>query len=165
MVSKAILSDCQAAFFAERGIWQSGRFPAQEKSPKMVRSNTVVCFPSGRKMNRNEVTTPSVNLFPLMALSVLTLLGVIAGVVMLLGLHNKMPKQAATQAVVSADEIGKIELVKDQVLIHLMKRNDAGKLTKTQEIELPLENFGSGYERLNSFLDQLIEKGIITEQE
>jgi len=100
-----------------------------------------------------------------MGLSVLTLLGVIASAVMLWGLHNKLPKQAATEAVVSADEIGKIELDKDIVRIHLMKRSDTGKLAKSQEVELPLENFGSGYERLNSFLNQLIEKGIITEQE
>lgn len=117
-------------------------------------------------MKRNEDTTPSVNLSPLMLLSVLTLLGTIAGVVMLWGLHNKIPKQAGatTGTAISADEIGNIELDQNLVRFNLMKRGDDGKLSKLQAVELPLENFASGYPRIKSFMEQMIEKGIITEQ-
>lgn len=119
----------------------------------------------GIKMNRNETAAPSVNLFPLLALSALTLLGVVAGLFMLTGLHNKIPKQAgntASEASVSVDEIGQIVLDQNTVRINLMKRNGSGKLDKAQEIEIPLEKFASGYPRLKSFMDQMIEKGIIT---
>lgn len=119
-------------------------------------------------MKRNETTTPStVNLFPITALTVLTLLGVIAGLVMLWGLHNKVPKPAEQEmmTIVSADEIGEIKLDQNFVRINLMGRTESGGIEKIQEIEIPLKNFAErGYSRLNSFMDQMVEKGIITEQ-
>ena len=116
-------------------------------------------------MNRNETTTPSVNLSPLMGLSVLILLGVIAGLVMLYGLHNKIQKPATVEAAVAVDEIGQIELDEGLVRINLMTRTATGGLEKFQEVSLPLEKFASGYPRIKAFMDQLIEKEIITQQE
>ena len=85
---------------------------------------------------------------------------------MLWGLHNKIPKQASSSdgSTISADEIGKIELDQNLVRFNLMKRGENGKLSKMQAVELPLEKFASGYPRIKSFMDQMIEKGIITEQ-
>jgi hypothetical protein len=120
-------------------------------------------------MKRNETITQSnVNLFPNTALTFLTLLGVIVGLVMLWGLHNKVPKQEQQEmmTIVSADEIGEIKLDKNFVRINLMGRTESGGIEKIQEIEIPLKNFAErGYSRLNSFMDQMIEKGIITEQQ
>lgn len=117
-------------------------------------------------MNKNEITTtPSVNLSPLMALMALTLLGVVVGLIMLYGLHNKIQKSPTAGEMITADEIGQIELVEGMVHINLMQRTSSGGVEKSQEISLPLENFASGYPRLNSFMDQMIEKGIITQQE
>ena len=116
-------------------------------------------------MKRNETAAPqSVNLFPLTALAFLTLLGVIAGLVMLFGLHNKIQKSPEMETVVVADEIGEIKLDKDMVRINLMKRTPGGSVDKMQEIELPLEKFAAAYPRLQSFMDQMIEKEIISKQ-
>ena len=120
-------------------------------------------------MIRNESNTAapqSVNLFPVTALALLTLLGVIAGLVMLFGLHNKIQKSPDMETIVVADEIGEINLDKDMVRINLMKRTASGGVEKMQEIELPLDSFiNRGYPRLNSFMEQTIEKGIISKQE
>jgi hypothetical protein len=117
-------------------------------------------------MIRNETTAApqSVNLFPVTALAFLTLLGVIAGLVMLFGLHNKIQKSPEMETIVVADEIGEIKLDQDMVRINLMKRTASGSVEKLQEVELPLEKFAAGYPRLQSFMDQMIEKGIISEQ-
>jgi hypothetical protein len=144
----------------------SEAIPSTPKDPQNGVVPIKVCVPSGREMNKNQDTNPTVNLSPLMALSALTLLGTIAGVVMLWGLHNKIPKQASSSdgSTISADEIGKIELDQNLVRFNLMKRGENGKLSKMQAVELPLEKFASGYPRIKSFMDQMIEKGIITEQ-
>ena len=115
-------------------------------------------------MKRNEPASQSVNLFPVMALSCLTLLGVIVGLVMLFGLHNKIQKAPEMETIVVADEIGEIKLDKSLVRINLMKRNSDGGIEKMQEVELPLDKFAAAYPRLQSFMGQLIEKEIITEQ-
>ncbi len=117
-------------------------------------------------MKRNESVTPGVNLFPVLALTALTLLGVIGCLVMTWGLHNKIQKPTVTQSVLTADDIGQIQLDKNVVRINLMKRNDSGKLEKSQQIELTLEQFvNSGYPRMKSFMEQMVEKGVITPQE
>jgi len=116
-------------------------------------------------MNKNETAAPSVNLSPLMGLMFLTLLGVVVGLVMLYGLHNKIQKAPMTESIITADEIGQIELVDGMVHINLMERTDTGGIEKSQQISLPLEKFASGYGRLDSFMEQMIEKGIITQGE
>lgn len=114
---------------------------------------------------KNEVNAPSVNLFPIMALSVLTLLCTIAAIVMLVGLHNKVKKEQATvEAAVEASEFGNISLDQNTVRINLMKRNASDKLEKLQEIAIPLENFMAGFQQQEEFVDQLIEKEIIVRQ-
>ena len=116
-------------------------------------------------MKQNETASPSVNLTPLLAISVLTLIGVAAAVVMLFGLHNKIQKPAMTDAVISADEIGQIELDKDLVRINLMTRTDTGGLEKSQQITIPLDKFAAGgFSQIDSFKDLLIERDIIREQ-
>ena len=115
-------------------------------------------------MNKNEATSSSVNLFPIMALSVLTLIGTIAAVAMLIGLHNKVQKDPAVSSVVSVDEIGDIKLDQNLVRINLMKRNASGKIDKIQEIAIPLESFAAGFEQQEKFMNQMIEKEIITRQ-
>ncbi len=117
-------------------------------------------------MIKNEPSSQSVNLFPLTALVFITLLGVLAGLVMLFGLHNKIQKSPEMETIIVADEIGEIKLDKDMIRINLMKRTASGGVEKMHEVELPLEKFasGGGYSRLNSFMDQLIEKGILTEE-
>ena len=90
-------------------------------------------------MKQNETASSSVNLFPLFAISILTLLGVVAAVIMLFGLHSKIQKPAMTDAVIAANEIGQIELDKDLVRINLMTRTDTGGLEKSQQITVPLE--------------------------
>lgn len=113
---------------------------------------------------KNEVNAPSVNLFPIMALSVLTLLCSIAAIVMLIGLHNKVKKEASVPAAVEADEFGNISLDQNTVRINLMKRNANDKIEKVQEIAIPLENFMAGFQQQEEFVDQLIEKEIIVRQ-
>ncbi|QEG24194.1 hypothetical protein [Mariniblastus fucicola] len=116
-------------------------------------------------MIKNEVSKPSVNLFPVLAMSMLTLLGVIAALVMLVGLHNKVPKaDAAAPASIAVSEIGNIKLDKDMVRINLMKRTAGGKVDKLQEITIPLEKFAAGFQQQENFMEQMIEKGIITRQ-
>lgn len=118
-------------------------------------------------MKRNESPSQStVNLFPIAAISFLTLLGIAAALVMLWGLHNKIPKPPSEEmmTIVSADEIGEIKLERGLVKMNLMARNGNGGIEKLQEIEIPLEKFAAGYPRLKSFMEQMIEKGIITEQ-
>ena len=116
-------------------------------------------------MKRTETpTAAATNLAPITGLSLLTLLGVIVSLVMLYGLHNKIQKTPEVETILVADEIGEIKLDKSMVRINFMKRNPGGKIEKLQEVELPLEQFASGYPRLKSFMDQMIEKGIITEQ-
>lgn len=116
-------------------------------------------------MKRNETATQSVNLFPLLALSALTLLGVIAGLVMLFGLHNKIQKPAVVESVISADDIGQIELDQNLVRINLMTKGTGDRLQKSQQIEIPLTQFiNSGYPRLKTFMDQMVEEGVIVPQ-
>ena len=85
---------------------------------------------------------------------------------MLTGLHNKIPANSTTanETSVAIDEIGQIVLDQNLVRINLMKRDTSGNMNKAQEIEMPLEKFAAGYPRLKSFMDQMIEKGIITEE-
>lgn len=113
---------------------------------------------------KNEVNAPSVNLFPIMALSVLTLLCTIGAIVMLVGLHNKVKATPEVSSAVMADEFGNISLDQNTVRINLMKRNAAGKVEKLQEVAIPLENFMAGFQQQEEFVDQLIEKDIIKRQ-
>jgi len=113
---------------------------------------------------KNEVKAPSVNLFPILALSFLTLLCTIAAIVMLVGLHNKVKAAPSISTGVVADEFGNISLDQNTVRINLMKRNAAGKLDKLQEVAIPLENFMAGFQQQEEFVNQLIEKEIITRQ-
>ena len=115
-------------------------------------------------MKNNEVTSSSVNLFPIMALSLLTLVGTIAAIVMLVGLHNKIQKSPSVATTVSVDEIGDIKLDNNFVRINLMKRNTNGKIDKLQEIAIPLENFTAGFQQQEKFMNQMIEKEIISRQ-
>ena len=62
---------------------------------------------------------------------------------------------------IAADEIGGINLDQNVVRISMMKRTDSGKLEKSQELELPLNGFVNGFPRLESFMEQLIEEGVI----
>jgi len=118
----------------------------------------------GRSKMKNEAKAPSINLFPIMALSVLTLLCAIAGVVMLVGLHNKVQASAPVSTAVNADEFGNISLDQNTVRINLMKRNANDKVEKLQEIAIPLEKFMAGFQQQEEFVNQLIEKDIITRQ-
>jgi len=115
-------------------------------------------------MIRNETASPSVNLFPVLAISVLTLLCSIAAIVMLFGLHNKIQKAPEVESVVAVDEIGDIKLDQNTVRINLMKRNANNKIDKLQEVTIPLENFMAGFQQQEEFMEQLIEKEIITRQ-
>ena len=114
-------------------------------------------------MNKNEATSSSVNLIPT-GLSALTLIGTIAAVAMLIGLHNKIQKAPEVSAAVSVDEIGDIKLDKNLVRINLMKRNANGKIDKLQEISIPLESFAAGFQQQERFMEQMLEKNILERQ-
>ena len=114
---------------------------------------------------KNEAKAPSVNLFPILALSVLTLICTIAAIVMLVGLHNKVKAAPSVSSAVMADEFGNISLDdQNTVRINLMKRNAGGKVEPLQEVAIPLENFMAGFQQQEEFVNQLIEKEIITRQ-
>ena len=115
-------------------------------------------------MNKNDSTSPSVNLFPVMALSFMTLLATVAAIVMLIGLHNMIPKSPSVSSAVAVDEIGEINLDQNTVRFNLMKRSAGGKVEKLQEVVIPLESFITGFGRQQKFMDKMVEEGVIKKQ-
>lgn len=109
----------------------------------------------------------SISLFPVIALLLANLVAVCIGLFMLVGLHRKVPDAPTKQATeLVADRIGEIKLDRDKVKINLMKFDDAGKIQRVQKISLPVEEgFLNGFERIQTFIDKMVEEGILEKSE
>jgi len=116
---------------------------------------------------KNTESTSSVNLFPIIALLVANLIAVCIGLFMLVGLHRKVPSAPTSgDAILSADRIGEIKLDRDKVRINLMKFDSGGTIQKAQEFSLPLKDgYLAGLERMQTFVDKMVEEGIIEKTE
>ena len=115
---------------------------------------------------KNQDSSPGVNLFPIIALLLANLVAVCIGLFMLVGLHRKVPDASNSSTVLSADRIGEIKLDRDRVRINLMKFDDGGKIQKVQEVSMPFqEGFLNGFDQMQTFVDKMVEEGIIEKTE
>ena len=114
-----------------------------------------------------QTSTPSVNLFPLTALLIANLVAVCFALFMLVGLHRKVatPPPTGDDNIVTADRIGGINLDRDRVRIDLINL-DGSKVNKVQEISLPLdEGFPEGLSRMQTFMEKMLEEGVLKKNE
>ncbi len=117
-------------------------------------------------MKKSE-TTPNVNLFPIMALLIANLIAVCIGLFMLVGLHRKVPSAPSdAKQILSADRIGEIKLDRGNVRINLMKYDsDGSSVDKVREVSIPLDGFNKGFSAMQTFVDKMVEKGIVQKRE
>ncbi len=118
-------------------------------------------------MKKTE-SVQTVNLFPVTALLIANLVGVLIAIVMLYGLHNKTtkPKPPKLDKIVSADRIGEIKLDRDRVRINLMTIGERpSDIQKVQEISISQEGFLKGFSQMQTFIDEMVEQGIVTRNE
>lgn len=117
---------------------------------------------------KNTEPARTVNLFPMTVLLIANLVGICVAIVMLYGLHNKtkMPEPPQRQEIVTADRVGEIKLDRDRVRINLMSiGSKPSDIQKVQEISLPQEGFLKGFSQMQTFIDQMVEQGIVTRNE
>ena len=119
---------------------------------------------SKKYSNQSEQVASTFNSIPIIVLLLLNLLGVGAILGLLLSQKDAPATTVSNPPSVSknvrVDRLGNITLDKDRVKFDLIAL-DGGSVNVQQEVSLPQEGFVHGYQLLEQFMAQLIEKGYV----
>lgn len=111
-----------------------------------------------------QTPSPTFNSTPIIALLLLNLVGVGAIIGMLLSKKeppiSNSSKPATASQDLRVDRLGNISLDRDRVKFDLISLED-GSAKVQQEVSLPQEGFVRGFQSLEQFMNQLIEKGFV----
>ena len=119
---------------------------------------------SKKSSKQSGQQSPAFNPALIIVLLLLNLLGIGAILGILLSKNDKPTVTESTPPSVSkdvqVDRLGNITLDRDRVKFDLIAL-DGGSVNVRQNVSLPQEGFVRGYQQLEQFMDQLIEKGYV----